>query len=253
MTLTTTPFRPPRERAGARSVPPPTPAVPPLQNGDRLTGEEFDRRYETSPPGFWAELIEGVVYVAPPLFEPGHGSPHSDLGTWLGVYRAATPGVIASDNSSVRLDDRNRPQPDRYLRILESHGGRTYIAPDRFLDGAPDLIAEIAASSVAYDLHAKLEAYRRNGVREYLVWRTYDVAVDWFALRGGRFVRLRPGRDGIFRSRIFPGLCLDSAALLRGDLGTVLRALQNGVATKEHAAFVEKLRKAAERRARGGT
>jgi Uma2 family endonuclease len=248
MTLTT-PIRPRQYRADSTNGRPAS-SVPPLQNGDRLSGEEFDRRYKASPPGLSAELIEGVVYVASPLFEPGHGTPHFNLSTWLGVYQVATPGVIGSDNTSVRLDDRNRPQPDLYLRIPDSHGGRTRVAADGYLEGAPDLIAEVAASSAAYDLHAKLEAYRRNGVREYLVWRTYDVAFDWFALRGGRFARLRPGRDGVCRSRVFPGLWLDPAALLRRDMVTVMRVLQEGLAAKEQRAFVEKLRKAAERLSR---
>ncbi len=114
--------------------------------------------------------------------------------------------------------------------------------------GAPELIAEVAASSANYSLHAKLAAYQRNDVREYVVWRTCDTEIDWFALRGGRYQRLRQGRDGIYRSRVLPGLWLNPTALLRGDLATVLSVVQQGTAGPEHAAFVRRLQKAAGRR-----
>ena len=45
-------------------------------------------------------------------------------------------------------------------------------------------------------------------------------------------------------SRVFPGLRLAVAALLQGDLATVLVELQKGLQTPEHAAFVQKLSEA---------
>ena len=186
--------------------------------------------------------------MPPPLFEEDHGAPHANLVGWLLQYRAATSGVLLSDNSSLRLDLDNRPQPDAYLRILATHGGRTRVAPDGYVEGAPELIVEVAASSVSRDLHDKLAAYRRNGVREYLVWRTYDFAIDWFLLGGRRDARLSAGKSGVYKSKAFPGLWLDGPALLRGDLATVLRVVQEGIASTEHAAFVARLEKAAARR-----
>ena len=106
---------------------------------------------------------------------------------------------------------------------------------------SPLLVAEIAASSASYDLHSKLEVYERGGVREYVVWRTYDSEVDWFELRDGAFKRLEPDEDGLFRSKVFPGLWLDVAALLRGDMKTVLEVLERGIASPDHERFVESL------------
>ena len=108
-------------------------------------------------------------------------------------------------------------------------GGQARISDDDYVEGAPELVAEIAASSVSYDLGKKLHVYERNGVREYLVWRVQDREIDWFVLRDGRFEALAPGDDGILRSTVFPGLWLDRAALLRGDLAAVLAALQQGL------------------------
>jgi len=214
--------------------------IPPLVAGDRLTRDEFERRYSAMPHITKAELVEGVVYMPSPVSDSGHGAPHADLMTWLGHYRAATPGVRAGDNSTLRLDIDNEPQPDAHLRILPEHGGRTRTV-EGYIEGGPELVAEVAASSASYDLHDKLNAYRRNGVQEYVVWRVWDRTVDWFVLRSGRYERLSPTASGIYQSEVFPGLWLDGAALLSGDLARALQVLQDGLASPEHAAFVTRL------------
>ena len=220
----------------------PQTAIPPLENGDRLSRAEFERRYEAMPELKKAELIEGEVYVGSPVRHRQHGAPHLQLNGWLAVYLAGTPGVEAGDNSSVRMDVANEPQPDAFLMIKPECGGRARISDDDYVEGAPELVAEIAASSVSYDLGKKLHAYERNGVREYLVWRVQDREIDWFVLRDGKYEALAAGDDGILRSTVFPGLWLDRAALLRGDLAAVLAALQQGLAAADHAAFVAGLR-----------
>jgi Uma2 family endonuclease len=149
--------------------------------------------------------------------------------------------VEAGDNGSVRLDLDNEPQPDGYLLILPDRGGQTKISDDDYVEGAPELVGEIAASSVGYELHKKLHVYRRSGVREYIVWRVQDREIDWFVLREGKYERLAPAQDGILRSTVFPGLWLDPAALMRGDLAAVLAVLQRGVASAEHAELVKRL------------
>ena len=218
-----------------------TPKLPPLENGDRLTRPEFERRYQAMPHIKKAELIEGVVYVASPLrFEP-HAEPHGQIITWLGVYHAATPGVRLGDNATVRLDMDNEPQPDGLLRLNESVGGRSRLSDDGYVEGAPELIVEVAASSASYDLGNKLNVYRRNQVQEYLVWQVYDQRLDWFRLSEGEYVLLQPDTEGIVRSEVFPGLWLAVPALLEGNLAQVLSVLQSGLATSEHAVFVEQL------------
>ncbi|MEG4803606.1 Uma2 family endonuclease [Microcoleus sp. ARI1-B5] len=211
----------------------------PLENGDRLSRAEFERRYTAMPEVKKAELIEGMVYMASPLRFRSHGEPHAFIITWLGVYRAATPGVTLGDNATVRLDADNEPQPDALLRI--DAGGRSQISDDDYVEGAPELIVEVAASSASYDLHEKLKVYRRNGVQEYLVWRVYNCELDWFGLRDGEYVQLEPNAEGIICSEVFPGLRLDKFALLAGDLARVLEVLQQGLATTEHQSFVENL------------
>lgn len=227
----------PEQKATRETIP----KLLPLENGDRLTRHEFERRYEAMPYLKKAELIEGVVYVASPLrFEP-HAEPHGQIITWLGVYHAATLGVRLGDNATVRLDMDNEPKPDGLMRLNESIGGQSRLSNDGYVEGAPELIIEVAASSASYDLHDKLRVYRRNGVQEYLVWQIYEQRLDWFRLREGEYVPLQPDSAGVVRSEVFPGLWLAVSALLAGNLAEVLAVLQSGLATAEHAAFVEQL------------
>ena len=213
-------------------------ALPALENGDRLTRAEFERRYGAMPDMKKAELIEGVVYVPSPVRHRQHGAPHAHLIIWLGQYVAHTPGVEIGDNSSVRLDLDNEPQPDALLFIDPACGGQIRISTDGIIDGAPELVAEVASSSVSYDLHAKLHVYRRSGVHEYIVWRVLEREIDWFVLRAGQYERLPVDSQGLLRSQSFAGLWLDPAALIRSDLATVLTIVQHGASSPEHAAFV---------------
>lgn len=215
---------------------------PPLENGDHLSREEFERRWEAMPGLKKAELIEGVVHMAAALRFRGHGNPHARLSAWLVNYADATPGVEAADNTSVRMDATSMPQPDLLLRIERACGGQSTESNDDYIEGAPELIAEIAASSASSDLHEKLALYERSGVREYLVWRVLDQQFDWFVLREGSYERLEAGSDSILRSETFPGLWLDTAALLRNDGLGVRKVLDLGLASPAHAEFAAELK-----------
>jgi Uma2 family endonuclease len=221
-----------------------SPRVPALQNGDRLTRDEFERRYAAMPHVKKAELIDGVVYVGSPVRHGHHGRPDHLLQAWLGYYEMVTPGLDASSNATVRLDLVSEPQPDLLLRLPEHAGGRSRRTADDYLEGPPELAIEVAANSASYDLHQKLHAYLRNGVREYLVYRTEDRAVDWFVLEGSQYIRQQPDARGCLASRLFPGLVLDVPALLRDDLVALRAAIDAATGTTAqaaHAAFVQRL------------
>ena len=196
--------------------------------------------------------------MASPVRAIGHARPTGAVVTWLGTYSAFTPRVSMLDNATVRLDLDNEPQPDALLRIDAEAGGRSYLSGDDYVEGPPELIVEVAASSAAYDLHDKLNAYRRNGVREYIVWRTFDGAIDWFVLADGEYRRRipnvegpnmegpnmegpnmeGPNMEGVVESRAFPGLRLAVAAMLADDLAAVLAELRRGIESPAHADFV---------------
>ncbi|MBE9206338.1 Uma2 family endonuclease [Nostoc sp. LEGE 06077] len=223
-------------------TPPQHRTIPLLENGDKLTRYEFERRYNATPNVKKAELIEGIVYIMPAALRfRSHGQPHGWITGWLFTYEAATPGVALGVEPTVRLDLDNEPQPDAVLLIAPEAGGQTRLSEDDYIEGAPELIIEIAASSVAIDLHAKKQAYRRNGVKEYIVWQVLEQKLSWFYLEQGEYLELIPDNEGIIRSQAFPGLWLVATELLTGNMQVVLNVLQTGLQSAEHAAFVEQL------------
>jgi Uma2 family endonuclease len=213
-------------------------AEPLLEPGDRLSREEFERRYERMPHLKKAELIEGIVYIPSPIRAQHHAYPQGDLAFWIGYYASETPGVKYACTPTVRLDRDNEPQPDLVLHKVPAKGGQTRISTDDYIEGAPELVVEIVGSSRAYDLHQKKGAYRRNGVREYLAWITGEQRLVWWELREGEFQEIVPLADGVLKSAVFPGLWLDIQALLRDDTKAVLATLRQGLDSPEHRAFL---------------
>jgi Uma2 family endonuclease len=214
--------------------------VPPLVPGDFLSRSEFLRRWEATPEVRRAELIRGVVYMPSPLSWQ-HGRTENNVSTWLGVYKAATPGCDAANNATWLMEDDSAPQPDTSLRILPEYGGQSHLE-GQYPRGAPEFLAEICLSSTAYDLHQKLALYQESGVLEYLAVLVREHEVRWHRLAGGQFEVVPAPEDGIYRSAVLPGLWLDAPALLAGDLARVLAVLQQGIQSADHQTFVERLR-----------
>lgn len=227
--------------------------IPPLRDGDRLSGREFLRRYEADRTVARAELINGVVYInarrrpdgteerMPPIAAEGHSTPQSDVLGMCFNYMLQTPGVRPCGPTTVIVSGNTLPEPDALMYILPEYGGQC--APNRkdYLDGPPELLVEVANTSVRRDMGPKYEAYQAGGVSEYLVWRTADREFHLFTLKRGRYQPVQPTADGVLKSVAFPGLWLDTAALLAGDLRKALETLQQGLAAPEHTAFVAKL------------
>jgi Uma2 family endonuclease len=217
-------------------------SLPPLENGDKLTRSEFERRYDAMPEIKKAELIEGKVYMPSPVRHKVHGKQHARVIWWLGSYCTSTPGTDFGDNDTLRLDPDNEPQPDAVLMIEKEFGGKSVVADDGYIEGSPELIVEVAASTASYDLNEKMTVYRRNGIQEYIVWRVYDKEIDWFVLQDERYVRLKPNKQGVIESKLFAGLRLNVKAMLKDKRAKVLSDLQKGINSKAHLAFVKKLK-----------
>ena len=193
--------------------------APPLESGDVMTRREFHELYSLHPEITKAELIQGVVYVASPQGAKDHGDYEGDISFWLSLYRWQHPELPlnVAHNSTIYLDDINEPQPDLSLRLA----GGTSRLDDGYILGPPELIVEVSYSSVSRDLHSKKDAYRLNGVPEYIVWRVRDRAIDWFRLEGGWYAELQRDAAGVVHSLVFPGLRLNVDAMLAGDLAAV--------------------------------
>jgi len=218
-----------------------THAVPPLCAGDKLTRDEFMRRWEQHPEIKFAELIGGIVYMPSPLTRL-HGVTDNLAGTWLCVYHAYTPGTEVGSNVTTMMDDDETPQPDDFLRILPEFGGQSR-NDGKYVGGAAELLVEVSVSSADIDLNEKHDLYEREGVREYVVILMGEQEIRWHRLGKNGFKRMKPDADGIWKSKVFPGLWLDGNALLTHDSAKVLVTLQLGLQSSEHAAFVKKLTK----------
>jgi Uma2 family endonuclease len=215
--------------------------VSPLENGAHLSAREFLRRYEAMPEVKKAELISGVVYMGSPVRLDQHGEPDGLVQTWLGTYTVATKGVGHATNTSLRLGPDDVPQPDGLLRLVPECGGTSRVDEKGYLLGAPEFVVEVAASSASLDAQEKVASYRRAGVKEYLIWRTEDGEIDWWILEEDEYRRLQAGEDGVLRSRVFPGLWIETKALLARDGARLLLVLQQGLRSPEHKAFEEEL------------
>jgi len=216
-----------------------SPVLPGLYDGQRLTAEEFLDRWDTLPELVRAELLEGIVYLASPL-RLSHGTSDSGVANWLGRYMVDTPGLQTASSPTTIFGPRSVPQPDQVLFIRPEYGGRCRIVKD-YLTGPPELIVEITLSSVDRDYHLKKWIYERAGVQEYLIFNVLAAHVAWKRLVDGVYVELARGDDGIFRSNVFPGLWLDEAAFWGDDMKRVAAVVDRGLASPEHAAFVDKL------------
>ncbi len=214
----------------------PTGPVPPLRPGDRLSQPEFHRRYEQYPDHVKFELIGGVVHMASPLSQP-HGQTHLELATILGLYKAGTPGSQGLDNVTTILGPQSEPQPDLTLRILPAYGGSSRDS-GKYVGGGAELLAQVAVSSLALDLGARRADYEKAGVTEYVVVDAQAEEIHWFDFPAKDEIR---ARKGVYRSRVFPGLWLDAAALFASDTARLIAVLQEGLASKPHAAFVRRL------------
>ena len=213
---------------------------PPLNSGDHLKRAEFHRRYGMYPEIKKAELIEGVVIVGSPVHAQ-HSEPHADFNTVLGFYRAHTPGLRLADNQSVIIEEDSELQPDLCVRIESALGGNVQKSEEGLYIGAPEFIVEVAASSAAYDLHSKLNVYRRNGVQEYLVLLAYEREMRFFRLTDGEYVVVGPDAEGVLRSQVLPGFWFRSDWFWEGRLAEMLQLVQEGIASPEHKAFVDSL------------
>lgn len=223
-----------------------TGAQPPLENGDHLDQKTFHARYEAMPEDYRAELIGGVVYMPSPQKFP-HSKAQQLVVRWLDEYAEATPGTEALANNTQILGPDSEPEPDACLFVAPGYGGRVYLDRDEYLNGPPELIVEVSSSTESIDLNRKKHDYQKAGVREYVVLALRMQQVFWFVRQRGKYREVPLPADGLFRSRVFPGLWLDAEALLRSQRPRVLAALRRGLSSPEHAAFVARLAKQASR------
>ena len=214
----------------------------PLREGERLSREEFMRRWEAMPDLKFAELIDGIVHMPSPLSRI-HGDFQIRVSVWLGHYVTVTPGCSLVANVTWLMTNESVPQPDLALEILAEYGGQSWMEGE-YPGGATELIVEISHTTGSRDSGVKQRLYERSGVREYLIVKTKKRQIAWNELVQGKYREIQPGADGLLRSRVFPGLWLNATALWNCDYGGLYAGVQQGTSTPEHAEFVHKLARA---------
>jgi len=216
-----------------------------FQDGERLTQKEFHRRYEKMSEDYCAELIGGIVHVTAAAHHP-HSRPLSLIHGLLSRYEAATPGVESGIDITTVLDSETEVQPDTSLAVSPAYGGKGSDA-DRYYKHAPELVVEVSHTTEHIDLNEKFRAYEKNNTLEYLVHLVREPAVKWFVLKNGAYELLPCDKAGVIRSETFPGLWLNTRALIKRDLRAMVKTLEKGLASPEHAAFCKRLRSTAAR------
>jgi Uma2 family endonuclease len=211
---------------------------PQLVNGDRMLQPEFHRRYETYPEDDKFELIGGIVFMASPL-RRAHGKNHANLSMVLNLYSGQTPGIELLDNATTILGEESEPQPDLSLRILAEYGGQSRETAKDYVEGPPELVAEVAHSTRAIDLHLKRQDYERAGVREYLVFCLEEPQVLWYDFAANDSIAT--DRRGVARSRVFPGLWINVPALLGEKDKELIATISRGLKSPAHKTFVKNL------------
>jgi hypothetical protein len=214
-------------------------APPTLDNGDHMSQAEFHRRYQLHPDHSKFELIDGIVFMASSLSRT-HAKFHATLSMVLRLYVAKTPGIELLDNATTILGNANEPQPDLSLRVLTEFGGQSKELPSMYVQGAPELVAEISHSSLGVDMHLKRHAYERASVLEYMVLSVEEPKLYWFNFAGN--ASIEPDRRGIASSRAFPGLWIHVDGLISQNDGELLNTLDRGLKSSGHRAFVKKLK-----------
>jgi Uma2 family endonuclease len=184
-------------------------------------------------------LIGGIVYMPSPLWKP-HGQTDSNITTWIGVYRAATPGCEGGSNVTSLIGE-DCPQPDEFLAIRPEYGGAAW--GKKMVEGSPELLVEISHSTASIDLHEKFDLYQKARVQEYLIVLLKSREIRWHRLVRNKYQLIKPDDNGVYHSRVFPGLWLDVKALFADDIAKVLATLQLGIASDEHQKFVAELAK----------
>jgi Uma2 family endonuclease len=222
--------------------PGPTVAEPLLYEGQRLDQPTFHEIYLRTAEDFRAELIEGVVHVMSSPVNPKHGRPLMSMSGLLYFYRIETPGTLVQGDTTIKLAPLSEVQPDCALLIDPSHGGQTGADDKGYTTGCPELVVEIASSTLPIDLISKKRIFERAGGKDYVVFDEPHHKIHWFVARNGLFEPLKLDQDGLYHSETFPGLWLDPEAFLRDDGLAVIAALRRGLDSPEHAAFVELLR-----------
>lgn len=208
--------------------------------GDHMSLDEFLDRWNRMPDLKFAELTDGAVYLPLPVSKD-HGFYDSRIQAFCGYYAMRTLGTESGTNGNWLVPSDAAPQPDCAISIAPEYGGRCTVG-EGLAAGVPEMVSEICHSSRAYNLGPKLALYQSAGVNGHLAVLVEERRFEWRMLVNGSY-QLLDSDANVYRSRIFPGLWINEFAFWKDDSETLLKTLEQGLATREHQTFVESLQR----------
>ena len=189
--------------------------------GVRMTERQF---VQWCPPDVRAEWEDGEVILVPPE-NIGHNDTEGLLAAVVRLFvEHHDLGRVFAGSAAVRLPGvRRRRVPD----LVFVSKARSHLIGDTFIDGPPDLIAEIVSpDSVERDWVDKRAEYERAGVREYWIVDPSHERFAASALRGKKYRPVRPDADGRVYSKVLRGLYVRPEWLWRTPLPKVADLLK---------------------------
>lgn len=163
--------------------------------------------YLLTPDDVRCELIDGELIVAPTPI-PLHQRIGMRFTNRMGPFiERHSLGELLAAPMEVRFSNTNVLQPD----ILFISNERSHIIGETNIQGAPDLVIEIASPSTEErDRGVKQEIYASFGVLEY--WRAYPLTqtVESLRLENGRLVLMGVyGLGDTLTTPLLPGLVIE--------------------------------------------
>ena len=163
--------------------------------------------YLLTPDDERYELIEGQLIMAPTPI-PLHQRISMNFSSLMGPFiKSHGLGELFAAPLEVHFSDVNILQPD----LLFVSPARAHIITNSNIQGAPDLVIEIASTRTrTLDRTVKRDLYERFGVLEY--WMADPVAetVEVLRLENGRFASVGVyGRTDTITTPLLPGLAID--------------------------------------------
>jgi Uma2 family endonuclease len=173
-------------------------ALRPLTYDDYLQLPDDGKRYE----------VIGGELIVNPAPRRIHQEVSSNLD-WIlqRSLRASGAARLYTHPVDVYLSLNDIVQPD--LVVIRTSRLHIY-QPEGVIKGAPDIVIEIISpSSQRVDRVRKQVLYARSGVPEYWIADPEQRELIVNVLRGEDYVAVEPDGDGLFSSRVIPGLRVD--------------------------------------------
>ena len=188
---------------------------------DLVTVEEF---YRLLPGDEKADLIDGVIYIAPPDSLRANQLTGFVYVLFQGfVESRGIGGDVFFSRYAFRLNEFSAVEPDvAYVRPE-----RVELVEEGGMRGAPDIAVEVVSrESRRRDYEDKRRLYEEAGVPEYWIIDPIQKRVEFLVLEEGRYQLAALEENRLFRSRALPGFWIDVDWLLADPLPAATRCLE---------------------------